>query len=95
MPDVLCSLLLSKKGIPSAPNVAYLVFGFASHPSGILVYSAGYPANLVFLVIIMVFVLYLASSVIWVAVYMFSTHTTCNYTRVFLLFGRHIGHIFM
>lgn len=95
MPDVFCSLLLSQKGIPSAPSAAYLVFGFASHPSGILVYSAGYPAHLLFLVLIVVFVLYLASFVTWVAVYMFSMHTTCNYTRGFLLFDRHIVHLFM
>lgn len=31
-PDILCRLALSWKGIPSAPNAAYLCFGFASHP---------------------------------------------------------------
>lgn len=83
MPDAFCSLLLSQKGIPSAPSAAYLVFGFASHPSLILVYSVGYPAYLLCLVLFLFFVLYLANSVTWVAVYMFS-HTSYLQLHKFL-----------
>ena len=85
MCDALCIFFLFQKQIPSTPSVACLVFGFAGHPYGRLVYSERYPAYLLSLVIILVFVLYLASSVTWIAVvfpcFLLAT-TCCSYIYV-------------
>ena len=96
MPDAFCSLLLSQKGIPSAPKAAYLGFGFASHPSLILVYSVGYPAYLLSLVLILFFVLDLANSVTWVAVFMFSHPSYLQLHKfLFTLWWTHCSHTYM
>jgi len=93
MSDAFCSLFLSQRGIPSAASTAHLFFGFASHPSQILVYSVGYPAYLLSLVLIMFFALYLAHSVTLAAVYVFS-HTYCLQIHKFLftLWWRHYAY---